>query len=87
MRGNVRHLRPVVRPYDHERDEDLIHVGLTPVEWSLLVTGAERGPIVAAHEVAACVAAEVKQVQHLRIQADIADATYDYSPCEWQDGA
>jgi hypothetical protein len=87
-RSAVRHLRAVARPYDHERDEDGVSVTLSPIEWSILVAGAERSPIDACREVAARVGREVVEVQRLRMQATIADAEYDYrSQCEWPDGA
>jgi hypothetical protein len=84
----VRHLRVAPRPYDHERDDTGVTITLSPIEWSILVAGAERSTIADCREVAARVAREVLEVQRLRIQADIADAEYDCcSPCEWPDGA
>lgn len=65
--SDIYHLRTVPRPYDHERDDDAISVALTPVEWSVLIAGAERSHIVACREVAARVSDEVTRVQRLRL--------------------
>jgi hypothetical protein len=74
---NVRNLRPVARPYDHEQEHN-VWVQLSPIEWSVLVAGAERSTLVAAREVAANVAEQVMAVQLARFAADIADANHDY---------
>ena len=70
MTTNVRHLRAMPRPYDHERDDIAIAVALTPLEWSVLIAGAERSPIADCRSVAARVAAEVMRVQRLRFAPD-----------------
>lgn len=76
-----------LHPYDHQR-EDAISISLTPIEWSVLIAGAERSAIADCRELAARVAAEVMLVQRLRFQADVADADADYrSSCEWPEGA
>lgn len=72
-RSNVTHLRPTPKPYDHETEGE-VWVALTPVEWSVLVAGAQRSTFTAAHEVAARVAEIVTSVQLKRFAADIADA-------------
>ena len=76
-RSNVRHLRTIPKPYDHEQ-EDAVWVQLTPLEWSVLVAGAERSQFAAAHEVAAKVTEQVMSVQLARFTADVADANGDY---------
>jgi len=73
----IRHLRHIARPYDHEQEQN-VWVQLTPIEWSVLVAGAERSSLVAAREVAANVAEQVIAVQLARFNADIADANHDY---------
>jgi hypothetical protein len=78
MRGNVRHIRShSARPFDWQRDEDAVWVQLTPLEWSVLVAGAERSEVTAAREVAALVSEQVVAVQLARLGADVADANAD----------
>lgn len=76
-RSNVSHMRPVPKPYDHETEGE-IWVALTPIEWSVLVAGAERSQFTAAHEVAAKVSEVVVAAQLARMKSDIADANADY---------
>lgn len=74
--SNLRNLRPVERPHDHELD-DPTWVQRTDLEWSLLVQGARMSGFAAAIEVAEKVATDVRRQQQLRRDADLRDAHYD----------
>lgn len=77
-RTNVTHLRPVARPYDHERDDDQIWVSATPLEWSVIRAAVERSGVVAAQEPMNRIAEHVIGTQLARFTADIADANHDF---------
>lgn len=70
-------LRYSPTPYDWERDDDTVTVELSPVEWSILVAGAQRSHIAECVELADEVARRVTDVQAKRYAAIVGDAEYE----------